>query len=115
MSLIEHRNRRNNKHLVSISYKGGSDVFWFKEDYTPNQFPEPIKAGEFLINKLEAKLNLVYDKDFYADVPHAEIDKLKCAVIIFRGTLSDECARMWASPTDKLLSFPKDWVRGRLS
>ena len=54
-------------------------------------------------------------KTFIQSIPHAEIDKLKCAVIIFRGTLSDECARMWASPTDKLLSFPKDWVRGRLS
>ena len=67
MSTIDHRNTRHNKHNVSISYKGGSDVFWFKEDYTPNQFPEPIKGGEFVINKLEEKLNLVYDKDFYTE------------------------------------------------
>ena len=115
MSVIEHRNTSYNKHNVSISYKGGSDVFWFKENCTPNQFPEPIKGGELVINKLEEKLNLFYDKDFYTSIPHAEIDKLKCAVIIFRGSLKDECARMWASPTDKLLSFPKDWVRGELS
>ena len=110
MSFIRHDINRKNKHSAFISYRGGASVYWFKDEYQPTEFPKPIKEGEIASCVIDKVMGIKLGVDYYAHFPYEEIENLNCAVIFYREAFAKEVARMWVTPKDRLLMYPKDWT-----
>ena len=116
-SKVEHKISTRNYHSVYTSYKGGSFILWFKEDYYPNDFPKPINEGEYITKKIDEKFGFSrgVGVDYFKNIPHVELGNIKCGVAFFRGDLKDEFCRIWFNPKQMLISFPSCWVRASVA